>query len=479
MKTRNSIKQRVAQRASSPKAVVLIIVLWIAFGLVSIALYFGQSMMFNLQAADNYEASVEADQAIEGAARYICAVLTNIQQQVQSQGTNMPGILIQPGVIQAYTPQSAQTPFTQTYQAQQVPVGNAYFWLIGRDTGGTSNVNSGVPVFALVDEASKLNLNTATLDMLEALPFMTPDLAASILNWRNPATTITAGGAELEYGMLNPPYTCKNAPFETVDELKLVIGATTDILYGADINLNGILDANENNQNTLPSSVANLDNGLNAGIFNYVTVYSREPNTQIDGTPRINISARGQPGLRAALQNALSADRATQIMQQIGRNATFTSVLQFYTSSGMSADEFAQVADMLTVSADPYIQGLVNVNTASATVLACLPGIGVNNAQTLVTYRQAHPDQLATVAWVAQALGNDAAIQAGPYITAKSYQITADIAAVGHHGRGYRRTVFVFDTSGGTPQIIYRRDLNQLTRALGSSQQNWQLTGNM
>jgi hypothetical protein len=39
--------------------------------------------------------------------------------------------------------------------------------------------------------------------------------------------------------------------------------------------------------------------------------------------------------------------------------------------------------------------------------------------------------------------------------------------------------MFVFDTSGGTSQIIYRRDLNQMTRALGAARQNWQLTGNM
>lgn len=476
MKTRNSIQRRIGRNALSPNAAVLVIVLWIAFGLVSIALYFGQSMLFNLQAADNYEASVEADQAIEGAARYVSAILTNLQQQVLSQGTNMPGVLLLPGVIQAYTSQSGQTPITQTYQSQQVPVGNAHFWLIGRDTSGSSNVNSGVPVFALVDEASKLNLNTATLDMLEALPFMTSDLAASILNWRTNATTSVSGGAKMEYGMLNPPYTCKNAPFETVNELKLVIGATTDILYGADINLNGILDANENNQN-IAQTGANLDGGLNAGILQYVTVYSREPNTQIDGTPRANINA-GQAALRTALQTALGTDRGTQVLQRSGRGP-YGSVLEFYTRSGMTADEFAQVADALTVSADPYIQGLVNVNTASATVLACLPGVGVNNAQTLVTYRQIHPDQLATVAWVAQVLGNDAAIQAGPYITAKSYQITADVAAVGHHGRGYRRALFVFDTSGGTPQIIYRRDLNQMTRALGAARQNWQLTGNM
>ena len=479
MRTVSSIQQRCNTSASPRGGTVLVIVLWIAFGLVSIALYFGQSMMFNLQAADNYEASVEADQAIEGAARYVNAVLTNLQQQAQSQGTNMPGVLILPGVIQAYPSQAGQTPYTQTYQSQDVPVGNARFWFIGRDTGGTSNVNSGVPVFSLVDEASKLNLNTATLDMLEALPFMTTDLAASILNWRSSATTVTAGGAELEYGMLNPPYHCKNAPFETVDELKLVLGATTDILYGADINLNGILDPNENSQNTLQTGV-NLDGGLNAGILNYVTVYSREPNTQVDGTPRVNINARGQAGLRTALQNALGAQRAGEILRQAGGNTPpFGSVLEFYTRSGMTADEFAQVADTLTTTTGDSIQGLVNVNTATATVLACLPGVGANNAQSLVTYRQTHPDQLATVAWVVQVLGNTAAVQAGPYITAKSYQFTADIAAVGHHGRGYRRTLFVFDTSGGTPQVIYRRDLNQMNRAISSAQQNWQLTGNM
>ncbi|MBI2949724.1 MAG: hypothetical protein HYY23_18995, partial [Verrucomicrobia bacterium] len=47
------------------------------------------------------------------------------------------------------------------------------------------------------------------------------------------------------------------------------------------------------------------------------------------------------------------------------------------------------------------------------------------------------------------------------------YQFTADIAAVGHHGRGYRRTAFVFDVSEGAPKILYRRDLGRLGWALG------------
>ena len=44
------------------------IVLWIAFGLVSLALYFGHSMMFELRASDNRVASQSAEQIIDGAA---------------------------------------------------------------------------------------------------------------------------------------------------------------------------------------------------------------------------------------------------------------------------------------------------------------------------------------------------------------------------------------------------------------------------
>jgi hypothetical protein len=43
----------------------------------------------------------------------------------------------------------------------------------------------------------------------------------------------------------------------------------------------------------------------------------------------------------------------------------------------------------------------------------------------------------------------------------------ADIVAVGHGDRGYRRTRFVFDTSSGTPIIVYRQDLTHLGWALG------------
>jgi hypothetical protein len=111
----------------------------------------------------------------------------------------------------------------------------------------------------------------------------------------------------------------------------------------------------------------------------------------------------------------------------------------------------------------------VNVNTASAEVLACIPGIGYDNATTLVSTRraQAGTGTLSSIAWVRDALGNTAAQQAGPYITGKSFQFCADIAAIGHFGRGYRRVKFIFDTSQGIPRIVYRQDLTHLGWALG------------
>src|SRR5438309_11078027 len=65
---------------------VLIIVLWIALGLVALALYFAQSMNLELRAADNRVSAQAADQAIEGAVRYVNHLLAS-QVYYGSNGT--------------------------------------------------------------------------------------------------------------------------------------------------------------------------------------------------------------------------------------------------------------------------------------------------------------------------------------------------------------------------------------------------------
>lgn len=431
-----------SNRSTDERGSVFILVLWISFGLVVLALYFANSMSFELRSADNRVAAIEAEHAISGAARYVNYVLT-------SYATN--------GAV----------PNRTYYSADSVPVGDATFWMIGRSDAQTTTTPT-TPAFGLVDESSKLNLNTATADMLATLPGMTIEFAAAIIDWRDADSTPSESGAEDEvYQRLTPARRCKNGPFESVDELRLVYGATPEILYGEDANRNGVLDANENDGDvSLPTD--NRDSRLDAGIMEYVTVYSRQPNTQSDGTARININT-GRAQLQQLLQQTFSAERAGQIIAQLGpANQQIASVLEFYARSGMTQDEFTQIEGKITTAAGASVQGLINVNTASEAVLACIPGIGVANAPTLVAYRRSNPDRPASIAWVKEQLTNPTDIQqAGRYLTGQAYQFTADVVALGHHNRGYQRTKFVFDLSGGAPLLRHSHDLTTLGWALG------------
>ena len=337
-------------------------------------------------------------------------------------------------------------------------------------------------------EASKLNLNTVNTNVLYDLPNLTPDFAQAIVDWRS---TNSSGAYSLDYAPLG--YLEKEAPFETVDELRLVYGATMDLLTGDDLNLNGVLDANEKSLS---------GNGqVNPGLLEYVTVYTREPNFHSDGTSLTNVNQATTAQLRTLFESAgvANADSLADAIYNFthpqlpgGRAGTFSGILDFCLFCrvrGMSSDDFARIADNVTTSTSAYIRGRVNVNTADAPVLtALLMGVGLaqgpasSTAQSLITYRQQNPGRLNSVAWLIDALGNTSnaisSLAGGDYVTTRSFQFTADIAAVGPFGRGYRRVEFVFDTSDGTPKIIYRQDLSRLGWALGEKARETLLANN-
>jgi DNA uptake protein ComE-like DNA-binding protein len=432
---------------------ILIIVLWVAFGLVSLALYFAQSMTFELRAADNRTAGVVAEEAIAGATVYLSNVLASVE---------FPG----------------QRPDPLAYDTEGVVLGDARFWLLGRDTNSWQIGRTRI-VFDLADESAKLNLNRATAEMLEFLPGMTPALAAAIVDWRDADSELTINGAEDEtYQRLILPYRCKNADFDSLDELRLVSGLSTELLYGEDANLNGVLDPNENDGELSPP-LDNRDGQLNSGILEYLTVWSRESNAS-----RTNLN--DSQALATVLENALGLDRANQVLLGLGggpggqgnqggpgggntnRVLRFGSLLEFQVRSGLTTEEFMLVETNLTAITNAFSPGLVNVNTASEIVLASIPGIGTDKAAALVAARQADTSSGGSIAWVKDVLGDEAAIEAGPYLTAQTYQFTADVAAVGQHGRGFRRIKFIFDTTEDYPRIVYRQDLTHLGWALGS-----------
>jgi DNA uptake protein ComE-like DNA-binding protein len=410
---------------------VLIVVLILCLGLVSLTLVLGHSMLLAYRGSDNEVAGRQADSAIEGAARYAEAIMANVDQ---------PG----------------EMPDPDNYQFQAVPLGDARFWFIGEPEPSD---NSNLPAFGLVDEASKLNLNTASMVMLENLPNMTQDLAQAIVAWRTSGTSASASASAATTASSSAAV--KNAPFESVEELAQVNGGTDlTTLYGSDTNLNHVLD---------PDESAGGATTFSPGLLEYLTVFSRQPNTLSSGTKRVNVT-QPSAALTNLLNTALGPARGAQIAATMRRAGPVRSVLEFYNKSGMSATEFAEVSGSLAMSNGAYSNGLINVNTASETVLECVPGITASTAAQIISTRAGQPEPITNLSWVAPILGPGASAQAGPYLTAETYQVSADVAAVGRHGRGYRRTLFVIDNSTGTPQIVYRRNLAGLGWALGSEE---------
>lgn len=172
----------------------------------------------------------------------------------------------------------------------------------------------------ITDEASKLNLNTATEAQLTILLTAVAaveesedeeeggtveEIVNAILDWRDAdqSPRKEGGGTEGDfYRTLPKPYRVKNGPFDTVEELLLVKGVTGQVLYGEDWDRNGLLTPNEDDgDETFP--LDNQDGELGRGIYPYLTVYSSEPNTSNANRPRVYLMGPEEP-LRAELELA-------------------------------------------------------------------------------------------------------------------------------------------------------------------------------
>jgi type II secretory pathway component PulK len=279
--------------------------------------------------------------------------------------------------------------------AEGVPIGQGYFWVIRPNQDTNQNHD-----FGIVDESGKLNLNSASSEELQMLPNMQQNVADAIVDWRTPEQTATGDGAKSgTYEGLPEPYDCKDAPFETVDELRLVYGMTPQILYGLDTNRNGVIDPEE--QAAQGNNGINLNFGSGAddiqrGIVNFVTTYSIQSTTRTVGSRRVTTTATG----------------------------------------------------------------LINVNTAPVQVLMCLPGITEQSAQSIISARQAGTSS-GDSSWIRNTLGG-LYNGVSSYITTTSYQYSADIVAVSGDGRSFKRVQIVVDCRQTPAVIVYRRDLTSL-----------------
>jgi len=183
--------------------------------------------------------------------------------------------------------------------------------------------------YGLEDESARLNLSALLLlekyaeqagvenggrEILMALPGMTEDVADAILDWIDSDDETREYGAEVDYySALDPPYSPKNGPLETVEELLLVRDVTPWLLFGVDANRNAQADATEPDASEV-SGVDNSDGSLTRGWAAYLTLHSLESNVRPDGEAKIHVNQDDLDTLYDELVEVLDEQWATFIV---------------------------------------------------------------------------------------------------------------------------------------------------------------------
>lgn len=318
----------------------------------------------------------------------------------------------------------------------------------------------------IIDEASKLNINTATKEQLMALANMTKEIAASIIDWRDENDEPEASGAEVEYYSNLPlGYRPRNGDFHTIRELLLVKDVTAELLYGEDTNLNGQLDINEDDSDaTLPLDDA--DGVLDEGWIVYLTCYSYDRNVDAAGTARVNVNEADENKLKQDL--GLSAENAKWIVENRRENK-YTTIAALLgdgqnNSNGnkdkgkpLTVDAFKNIADRVTISSDQSIPGRVNVNTASREVLIALLGGEEKIADAIITHRDGLTEGMVSIGELLdiKSMTKDKFKEIAEKVTTRSNVFSVDARARNARTGGEYRAEAVIDRGATVSKIVY------------------------
>ena len=252
--------------------------------------------------------------------------------------------------------------------------------------------------YGVIDEASRLNLNTATREMLMALPEMTAAIADQIIEFRQRRADLLDNPDQLIPAESSSAKSSGFSGFLTIRELGLLEQMTDELLNGEDTNFNGILENQENDGAYLPPW-DNQDRQLDRGLLCYVTVYSRDYNQSADGVKRININTvppetlQEQLGLHACYVNWIMKNRdftgiGNLLDETTNKDDTEPSALQDPEKSvPLDVSNFRRIADKITVTDLDVIAGLININTASEMVLGTLPDMNPALARNIIESR--------------------------------------------------------------------------------------------
>jgi type II secretory pathway component PulK len=338
------------------------------------------------------------------------------------------------------------------------------------------------------------------------------------------------GGAESDYYMsLTPPYKCKNGPIDSIEELLMVRGVTPQLLFGDDINRNGYQDANENatdgtfnpgwaqyltmygrepnkasdgtariflNMDTtttdLPTQFDNLTNAIGNDMAVFIMLY------RIKGPYNGGGGGGGGGGgnnAKAPVQAAISEfDPSTLNLSTAKAGTQISSIYDLFdaqvevaasnpkdpstiytsplTTGGSNVrDLLPLLLDKTTTSQDTELLGRINVNTATQTILQCLPTLSDTDIQMIMSVRPQFsgmeaPDAIfLTPAWlITEANFSPARMKTlEKYVTSYTQVYRFQVLGYFESGTGpVVRIEAVVDTNNGRPRILYQRDISEL-----------------
>ncbi len=211
----------------------------------------------------------------------------------------------------------------------------------------------------VIDEAGKLNINTAAKDQLLTLPEMTHQIAEAIIDWRDKNNTPGPSGVESGYYRSLPyGYEIRNGPFRTIRELLLVKDIDSELLFSRQTRW-----------------------------IDHLTCYSMDNNQDASGQERININKADENKLKKSLK--IEQSHAKWIVENRPKNNGYKCISDLINkntpkkssrNSGRNSNEakpldletFYEIADKITVTDEKRIPGKININTASRTVLEAL-----------------------------------------------------------------------------------------------------------
>lgn len=392
--------------------------------------------------------------------------------------------------------------------------------------------------YGLEDESARINLNALLLadtyvtnggrTLLMALPGMSEDVADSILDWIDEDDDTREYGAEYDYYQsLVPPYSPKNGPLDTVEELLLIRGVFPQLLFGQDANRNGMVDpsetglinngANTANQAMTPPATAMTGDpamaGIERGWASFLTLYSQEANLNAAGEPRIDVNSEDLETLHQDLQSKFSLDVANFIIlyRQSESNSSETEngvpaatiEMDFTLPPSRSITQLLELVeirleveglegpvlvnpafplnslgayvdnlmDNAAANSNPTIPGRININQAPRSLLMGIPGITEEIVDRIIQERIPDPAEdvskmQPTEAWLLKNLivDLDEFRQMLPFICVGGDVFRTQVIGYFEDGAASSRVEVVIDRTTATPRIRLWRDLSHLGR---------------